>query len=162
MARMEKRVDAVLHSFIDLVERKYISTPGNLRPMEFGERAMMFTLDVATSVTFGETWGCLQKDSDVNKYIESSESVLDMFGVISSIPWLVYVAHAWPFNLMMPGEGDGVGYGRLMKFSSDQVRQRVKSSIDTEKSASEHDLIGTYLKNGIIPEAVAQECNSLV
>lgn len=112
---MEKRVDAVVRSFIDLVERKYTSTPGNLRPMDFGERSIMFTLDVATSVTFGETWGCLQKDSDVNKYIESSESVLDMFGVLSSMPWLVYVTHAWPFNLMMPGEEDSVGFGKLMK-----------------------------------------------
>jgi len=83
--------------------------------MEFGHRAQYFTLDVVTGVAFGEPFGFLERDSDVEKYLETTETMIPMFGILGSLPWLVYVMHTWPINLMMPGEGDKVGFGRLMK-----------------------------------------------
>ena len=83
--------------------------------MAFGHRAQYFTLDVATGVTFGEPFGFLKKDSDVEHYLEITEAMIPMFGIMGSLPWLVYVLHSWPFNRMLPGEGDNVGFGRLMR-----------------------------------------------
>jgi len=83
--------------------------------MEFGHRAQFFTLDVATAVTFGECFGFLNKDADVEKYLETTEAMIPMFGILGSLPWLVYVMHSWPINRIMPGEKDKIGFGRLMK-----------------------------------------------
>lgn len=113
---METRVDNTVRSFLSLIDRKYTSSRTHFRPMDFGRRGMMYTLDVATSVTFGTPWGFLEGDSDVNDYIKMSEQMLPTFGVLGSLPWLVYVMHAWPLNLLMPGAGDKVGFGCLMKW----------------------------------------------
>lgn len=116
MSIMEGRVDSQVREFLDLIERKYISTPGECKPMEFGHRAQFYTLDVVTSATFGKPFGFLKKDGDVNKYLEITESMTPMFGVLGALPQLVYVMHTWPFNYLMPGEGDKFGFGRLMKY----------------------------------------------
>lgn len=113
---MEERVDSQVHEFLNLIERKYISTPGECKPMEFGHRAQFYTLDVVTSVTFGKPFGFLKKDGDVHKYLEITEIMIPMFGIMGAIPQLVYLLHTWPFNYLMPGEGDKFGFGRLMKY----------------------------------------------
>lgn len=112
---MEKRVDQQVGAFIDLVERKYVSGGSDTKPMEFGHRAQFFTLDVATSVTFGRPFGFLDRDGDVNRYLEITEVMLPMFGVLGALPQLVYAMHAWPLRKMMPGAGDKVGFGVLMR-----------------------------------------------
>jgi hypothetical protein len=66
--------------------------------------------------------------------------------------------HAWPLNKFMPGEGDTVGFGRLMKFAGDAVRERLQPGDET----SEYDLIRGYLRNGVDAEDVVQECITLV
>lgn len=112
---MESRVDSQVRSFLSLIRRKYTSTGDELRPMEFGHRAQFFTLDVVTSVTFGKPWGFLERDGDVESYLEVSESITPMFGVLGSLPWLVHVMHSWPLRRFLPSDGDRVGFGRLMK-----------------------------------------------
>ncbi|KAK0702761.1 cytochrome P450 [Lasiosphaeris hirsuta] len=157
LAVMESRVDSQVQSFLELTEKKYVSSAGILRPMEFGHRAQFYTLDVVTSVTFGRPFGFLHKDGDVEKYLETTEAMTPMFGVLGTLPWLVYVIHAWPLNKMMPGEGDKVGFGRLMKFASDQVQDRIESS----NPGLAHDIISDYMRNGVEPEDVVQECITL-
>lgn len=158
LSMAESRVDSQVRAFVDLVGRKYLSTPGSAKPMEFGHRAQFFTLDVVTSVTFGEAWGFLRRDGDVEKYLETTEAMIPMFGIFGSLPWLVLAVHAWPLSLAMPGEGDKIGFGRLMKFASDAVQKRLQPGDPN----TEHDLIRAYLRNGLDPEDVVQECITLV
>ncbi|KAK0644013.1 cytochrome P450 [Cercophora newfieldiana] len=158
MTVMETRVDSQVRSFLDLIKRKYTTTPQTVRPMDFGHRAQFFTLDVATSATFGKPWGFLTKDGDVEKYLEITESLTPMFGILGTLPWLVYVMHAWPMNKFMPGEGDAVGFGRLMKFAGEAVKERLQPGNEN----SEYDLIRGYLRNGVEPEDAVQECITLV
>ncbi|KAK4171117.1 cytochrome P450 [Triangularia setosa] len=155
---MEQRIDARVREFVELVERKYTSTPEELKTMEFGHRAQFFTLDVATGVTFGKPFGFMEKDGDVNRYLEITEVMTPMFGVLGALPQLVYAMHAWPLNKLMPGAGDKVGFGALMKFAEDEVQRRLQLG---DKN-SELDLIRAYLNNGIEPEDVVQECITLV
>ncbi|KAK4182202.1 cytochrome P450 [Podospora australis] len=154
---MEDRVDARIRDFLDLVERKYISTPAVFRPMEFGHRAQFFTLDVVTAVTFGKPWGFLEKDGDVNKYLEITEVMTPMFALLGALPWLVHSMHTWPLTKLMPGAGDQVGFGCLIKLASDEVQKRLQP----DDKSSEFDLINAYLKQGIDPEDVVQECITL-
>ncbi|KAK0673559.1 cytochrome P450, partial [Cercophora samala] len=159
LAAMEKRIDEQVKAFVDLVERKYISTSEGTRPMEFAHRAQFFTLDVATGVTFGRPFGFLERDGDVNRYLEITEVMLPLFGVLGALPQLVYAMHAWPLRKMMPGAGDKVGFGVLMKFAEDEVKKRLEAGGEEKE---EQDLIKSYLDNGIEPEDVVQECITLV
>jgi len=118
MVMLEARVDHQVREFIDLIERKYITDNTNVRPMEFGHRAQYFTLDVATGVTFGEAFGFLKTDSDVESYLEITEAMVPMFGIMGSLPWLVHILHSWPCNRILPGEGDKRGFGALMRWES--------------------------------------------
>ncbi|KAK0631284.1 cytochrome P450 [Immersiella caudata] len=161
MVVMEGRVDSQVRSFLDLIKRKYTSTPAGVKAMDFGHRAQFYTLDVATSATFGKPWGFLEKDGDVEKYLETTEVITPMFGVLGTLPWLVYVMHAWPLNKLMPGEGDTVGFGRLMNLAGEAVRERVEMP-GGKTEDSEYDLIRGYLRNGVEPEDAVQECITLV
>jgi len=108
----------------------YVSSPDKSRPIEFGHHAQFYTLDVATSATFGKPLGFLDKDGDVEKYLEITESMTPMFGVLGTLPWLVYVMHVWPLNRMMPDEADKVGFERMMKSNNDSSRAtRIRSMI---------------------------------
>ena len=180
LARVESRVDEQVHAFLDLIRRKYTSTPGKVRNMEFGHRAQYFTLDVTTGVTFGEPWGFLRRDGDVQKYLEISDFVMPVFGIFGAMPGLVHLTHTWPFTMLMPGDSDGYGFGALMKFASVEVDKRVKAAeelhAEEEKRGTtssettslrrgavyDGDMIGAYLANGIEPEDVVQESITLV
>lgn len=155
---MEERVDRQVSAFLNLVERKYVSSSSEVRPMEFSHRSQFFTLDVVTCVTFGEPFGFINKDGDVEKYLETTEAMLPMFGVLGTLPWLVYAMHSWPIKYMMPGEGDKVGFGRLMKYAGDAVKQRLQPG----DGSGEHDLIRAFLRSGVEPADVVQECITLM
>jgi len=115
---LEARVDSQVRAFLDLVERSYITDSSAVRPMEFGHRGQYFAMDVATCVTFGEPFGFLEKDNDIDNYLKIAEAMIPFFGIMSTLPWLVSVLHSWPINRILPGEGDGVGFGRLMRWAS--------------------------------------------
>jgi len=77
--------------------------------------------------------------------------MIPMLGVLGTVTWVVYALHAWPLRKPMPGEGDTVG------FAGEAVKDRLRP--DDENS--EYDLIRGYLRNGVEPEDLVQECISL-
>jgi len=116
-ALMERRVDRQIQAFIDLIERKYVTEPGRApKPMEMGHRTQYLVLDMITDVTFGEPFGFLARDEDVHRFVEINESLLPIMGILGTMPWLVRLLHSWPLKGAIPGDGDNVGFGTLMKY----------------------------------------------
>ena len=116
-ALMERRVDRQIQAFVDLIERKYVTEPGETpKPMEMGHRTQYLVLDMITDVTFGEPFGFLAGDEDVHRFVEINEGLLPIMGILGTMPWLVRLLHSWPLKGAMPGDGDNVGFGTLMKY----------------------------------------------
>ena len=65
---MEGSVDVAVDAFVRLIERKYISSHTDYRPMDFGEKTEYFTLDAIGLLAFGELFGFMDKDEDVFEF----------------------------------------------------------------------------------------------
>ncbi|KAK0609981.1 cytochrome P450 [Bombardia bombarda] len=74
-AAFEPKADSYVAEFVDLIERKYISTPTDYRPIEFLDKVQFFALDTTADIGFGDAIGLLANDKDMHmhKYIEIND-----------------------------------------------------------------------------------------
>lgn len=103
-----------LLSFIRLIDQKYISTEAEIRSLDLAEKVQFFALDAIGDVSMGAPFGYLEKDEDLYDFNKINAATLPVMGVISVMPWLINIAHKWPFRLVLPKETDHYGFGRLM------------------------------------------------
>jgi len=110
----EPGIDKHIAELINLIERKYLSTPTQFRPIEFAHKSQYFALDVISELGFGAALGFLSQDKDLYDYLEINDSYFPVLVLLSNMPWLGRLMHRWPLSCMLPKEGDRVGFGRLM------------------------------------------------
>lgn len=108
-------MDRQLLSFISLLKRKYVSSGSDVRPVDMAEKAQFFALDAIGDMSLGQPFGYLEKDQDLYQYNEINTTSLPMMNVVSVMPSLANLVHKWPLRLLLPKEGDQVGFGRLMQ-----------------------------------------------
>lgn len=73
-----------------------------------------FALDVIGDISFSGAFGFLSEDKDLYQLNEINESGLTVQSFIMAVPWVTDLLFKWPFNLMLPREGDQIGVGRIM------------------------------------------------
>jgi hypothetical protein len=101
-------------NFIGLLERKYVSSPEETRLVDLSEKIQYFTLDAISDVVLSEPFGYLDSDVDLYNYNEINASSIRLLNIVSVLPWLAQLVHRWPIRLLVPREGDRVGFGRIM------------------------------------------------
>ncbi|KAK3323363.1 cytochrome P450 71A20 [Cercophora scortea] len=79
-------VDRRIADFVDLIERKYLSTEGDYRPMDLAEKAEFMTLDVISDMAIGHCFGCLQEDRDTFGQIDFVTGSLPLLVVMAVVP----------------------------------------------------------------------------
>jgi hypothetical protein len=117
VATMEEDVDGQIESLKDLIRRKYISIPQQTKPMDWGLIAQYFTLDSLTKVAYGEAFGCLAADADVNEYIRTVEDAGFFFAVCSDVPLIGKICLSdFMLKLIGPKPTDKKGMGVMMGY----------------------------------------------
>jgi len=107
-------VDRQLLKLVALIDAKYLSTPGSLRPFDLSTKTQFFALDVISDVSFGSAFGFLAEDKDLYQYLEINDSAVPVMNMLQAMPWLTGILYRWPLRLALPSDGDRVGFGRLM------------------------------------------------
>lgn len=111
---MEAAIDSQIAKFIKLIERKYISTGSDYRPMDFGEKGQFFTLDTISELAFGHAFGFMETDRDMYDYIKITKAF---------IPFVVFLCHATPLAALLhsrlcrglfPKATDKIGFGAFI------------------------------------------------
>ncbi|KAJ4271332.1 hypothetical protein NW762_000034 [Fusarium torreyae] len=148
----EAGIDRQLLNFVSLIDRKYLSTTSESRPVDFAEKTQFFALDAIGDVSFGEPFGYLTKDEDLYRYNEINASSLPALNIVSVYPWLTSIVHRWPLNLLLPREQDQVGFGRLMGFATKFVRKRL-----ADDAASSKDMMQAHINSGMNEEELIQQ-----
>lgn len=110
----ESGMDRQIMAFMNLLERKYISTAHETRPFDLAEKTQFFALDAIGDISMGAPFGYMTTDEDLYNYNEINASSLPVMNLVSVLPWLTKIVHQWPLRLAMPKEGDAVGFGRLI------------------------------------------------
>ena len=112
---LEAEIDEQIASFISLIHRKYLSKGATLRPMDFGQKAQYFTLDVITKVAYGKEFGFVTKDEDVHEYIKTTEETIPVLAFCTMVPWAnSFLNKSWVRELVGPSPKDKHGVGKLM------------------------------------------------
>lgn len=119
---LEKGVDKQLVTLVQLIETKYLprssaSNDGKTSvpvPVDFSRLFQYLALDVISELSFSGAFGFLRKDEDLYKCIEINEAGLKFMSWAVTVPCVANLFLRWPFNRLIPSEGDEVGFGRLM------------------------------------------------
>ncbi|EAW12175.1 cytochrome P450 [Aspergillus clavatus NRRL 1] len=149
---LEGQIDRVVESFVDLIERKYLSTPSDYRTVDLARITQYFTLDVIMSVAFGKNFGHLESDSDVYRYLSMTESFMPVVAIVLVYPWLCNVLESKFLKMMAPKDTDKQGMGKVMGFAKEVVSERFGPNRIVRK-----DMLGSFIAHGMTQEEANSE-----
>ncbi|KAK3292860.1 cytochrome P450 [Chaetomium fimeti] len=139
------KIDAEIASLVDLLERKYVSTADDVRPLDMAGAAQFWSLDVITSIALGEPFGYLTEDKDMYDFIKIIQGELPLATLCSSTPTLGnLVFGSGLVKLIGPSPKDEKGRGKLMGIAKRVVGDRYGAN-----KVVRDDMLGTFVRNGL-------------
>jgi cytochrome P450 len=148
---LESDIDARVQELLHLISSKYLSDDAQSKPFDIGRKIQYFALDVISTVGFGEPFGDIIADADLNNYIKSTEEGLNVVKISTGLG-LIRVLQ-WPpiARFLGPKETDKSGFGKMMGLA--------RQTIDTRftKSLARSDMIASFVRHGLTKEEVFTE-----
>ncbi|KAL1801682.1 hypothetical protein ACET3X_002024 [Alternaria dauci] len=149
---MEGTVDQQVAAFIDLIDRKYVSSGAEYRPMDFALKAQYFTLDVISALAFGKPFGYLTHDEDLHDYIKITTAYIPFMVTLGSVPWLADILHSRLMRGLLPKESDKLGFGAFINVAKKVVAERFAPD-----AKSQSDMLGSFIRHGLTPDQASSE-----
>ena len=120
--------------------------------MDIARKTQYLAIDVISDIGFGQAFGDLASDSDMDGYLQASEDALGLMSVLCALGLIPVVQ--WPplARLLGPREGDGIGMGKLMASARKLVDDRLKSETD-----SRTDMLAAFMRHGLTREDLFTE-----
>ncbi|KAF9878749.1 cytochrome p450 [Colletotrichum karsti] len=140
----EPGVDRIVAQFVDLIEKKYISTATEYRPIEFSHKSQYFALDVIGQLAFGEPLGFLQKDEDLWGYVAMNDSVFPVLAIMLNVPQVALLMQNWPLSKLLPFSSDKYGFGKLMHVAKSLADKKLAPDADADGTMVAH-----HVRNGL-------------
>ena len=113
---LEQAVDAQVIRLVDLIRRKYLSTSGNLRTVDFSLLSRFFTIDVISRLGHGKAMGHLDEGEDVFGWFGDVKKLI-AFLIATDIPWIRRVVMWNPLlRRFGPKPTDKRGIGRVLGY----------------------------------------------
>lgn len=114
--------------------------------------AQFFTLDVLSSIAFGEAFGFMASNTDKWSFVAGNDSFIPMLQLITDVALVRKIFHS---DLMQrvfsPKESDEEGQGRVRRFAAEAIAKRFESG-----KKGRNDMLGSFKANGLSLE----ECKS--
>lgn len=150
----ESDMNAVIWEVINLIDRKYVSSGANLKPMDFSAVMQYFTLDVVTSLSLGKAFGYVAEDRDIYDYVQTMWENMPVMTFMLAYPPVVRLLNlpAIQKNLV-PSVRDRTGLGKIKGVAFDIVKQRF-----AEKQSGNYgsvDMMDSFIKNGLTESQIA-------
>ncbi|KAH7627830.1 cytochrome P450 [Sordaria sp. MPI-SDFR-AT-0083] len=153
----ERRVDNNLERWINLIERKYISTDTELRPMELAHKAQYFTIDVMTELNSSEASGYLEQDKDVDGFIEVNDKFVPWVPTLMAYPAINTILRSWPFSALLGSDGDEVGFGRMIGVTSKRIQKRLDALEKDKYAGRGDDMMQAFIDSGLTRDELLAE-----
>ena len=120
--------------------------------MDFARKIQYFTLDVISDIGFGEPFGHLQADEDVNENIKAGEIGLTVttLGLALGLTWFLQVPLV--ARLLGPSENDVVGFGRMIRNARSIVETRLQ-----RETSHRSDMLASFVRHGLNAEELVSE-----
>ncbi|MCJ1307795.1 hypothetical protein MMC25_001443 [Agyrium rufum] len=154
---VEPLIDTEILSFIDLIERKYVSTfdarhgsRQEIRKMELARKVQYFTLDAISSLALGKPFGHLKQDGDVFGYIELTDAALATIFMSSLLPPVLALLQSPLMRPLMPKPEDSFGMGRIIGIARDAVADRFRKE-------GQRDMLSSFIGHGLTQSEAGAE-----
>lgn len=120
--------------------------------MDLARKTQYLTLDVISDIGFGQAFGDLANDADMDSYIESTDAVMASITMILASGLLRVVQ--WPpiARLLGPNEKSKSGFGKSMATARRLIDDRLKSETD-----SRSDMLAAFMRHGLTREDLFTE-----
>jgi cytochrome P450 len=148
---LESDIDDRVQELLHLISSKYLSNEAQLKPVDIGRKIQYFALDVISTVGFGEPFGHIKTDADVNDYIKSSEEALFMMNTALGLGLSPFLH--WPpiARILGPSDKDKGGFGRMMGTARQIINTRFT------KSLGRSDMLASFVRHGLTKDEVFTE-----
>lgn len=150
---LESSIDQTVSQLIHLIRSKYLSTSSQSRSFDLAQKINFFTLDTISLISYGESFGDLAADSDVNSYIAASKLGLLINTTCIALGLWPIIQHPLINPILAPSEKDAIGMGRLIGNARKVIESRFAVGDVTEKS----DMIASFARHGLTQEDVVKE-----
>ncbi|KAI0845522.1 pisatin demethylase [Daldinia vernicosa] len=151
-AHVEACVDRQCARLVDLIERKFISTSSEYRPLNLTAASIFFAMDCVGDLSYGRPFGCLDEGTDVHKFVKWNEDFFSTAIVISNFHWLTKIFFKPPFNKIYPSTRDVDGVGKYMALAQAAVEKSLSDGQDRRK-----DALASFLEQGVTKEEAINE-----
>lgn len=126
--------------------------------MDLAQKLSFLTLDVISRIGFGEPFGDLRADDDVDGFLAAGD--LGLWLNNHFMAWgLTEIVHIpWVFRTLGPSEKDKDGMGKMVANARRVVESRMAQGGDVDRKS---DMLGSFMRHGLgkeelITEAVLQ------
>jgi cytochrome P450 len=149
---LESDIDKRLQELLELIRSKYLSMATQYKPMDLGRKIQYFTLDVISTIGFGQPFGDIKADSDLNDYIKSGEEGLTVVTLSIALGLTPYLQ--WPpiARLLGPSEKDKSGFGKMLATARGLIDARMTKSLDGRS-----DMLASFVRHGMTKDEVFTE-----
>lgn len=149
---LEHEIEAVLGELTGLIERKYLSTASDYRPVDFTRLTQYFTLDVIMAVAFGMRSAHLTSDSDIHGYLAMSEKFMPVVAIVLVYPWICNIMESRFLSWMGPNDTDESGMGKIMGLTKEVVSERFGPNKKVGR-----DMLGSFIAHGMTQDEANSE-----
>ncbi|EOO00516.1 putative cytochrome p450 protein [Phaeoacremonium minimum UCRPA7] len=146
---LEKKIDQTILNLINLFDSKYVSVN---KPFDLGRKAQFFTLDVISTVAYGQPFGFLETDTDVYEYIKTTEENVPTIIVTTVLPWLMELLKSPLLKSLLPSEKDRLGLGKIMAIAKEKAAERFGPDKKVQK-----DMLGSFVAHGLTEQEAQSE-----
>ncbi|KAK4446315.1 pisatin demethylase [Podospora aff. communis PSN243] len=153
--QLEQSIDANISKLIDLVRSKYLSTTGQVIPMDAAEKIHFLTLDISSILGLGRSFGMLSANKDMYNYGENTEKGLLTAAAFMALGlgWIPRVPIIGP--LIVPKAGEPRGFGLVLAAVFEIVDERL--SLPKEKQVAGPDMLSNWISQGLSYENLRTE-----
>lgn len=119
IAGVEPTIDARLNEWVDLIDQKWTSLPGETKKFEIARNIQFLTTDIISHLCFGEPLGFVKNQKDMHDFLKTLESrlpVVEQFSVLTELTTLLVKLSnfVWLKRALIPSATDKSGVGRII------------------------------------------------
>ncbi|ETS85357.1 hypothetical protein PFICI_03382 [Pestalotiopsis fici W106-1] len=149
---VEQMVDRHVLQLANIIDTKYITTPGAYKPIDFSQLAQYFTIDIITSFAFQESFKCLERNADFHGYLDAVSKAVAPLLSFAYLPAYQKLMSTPALGAIFP---EGGFFPKVFEMARRQVGQRYGQ--EAYKLKENNDVLGTWVSAGLEQKELENE-----